>query len=205
MRASGKRQQLIEREASSLIYMNEAWYKALVFLVLLALSVGIIALVFGSIYMASSPVEKQGNSIYTNTSIGQQITGNVRFNQFACDASTTYTVSVCSLFCGTQNTTVNCNTTSPCASTSSGGCYVTTPCDLSSWIGNDLIFAGSQVGTTNVLEVAPTYADCPTRIIYGTTPYRSMIVTDLASVHLVVIGPNALSVISPVFPGITFL
>lgn len=77
------------------------------------------------------------------------------------------------------------------------GCYIVTPCDLSPWIGNEIILTSTLAGTDNILEIAPTYPDCPTRVFRSITPYRRVVLTnDQALVSMIITGPNSITVIA---------
>lgn len=182
----------------SVLFVGELTFKVFAGLALLGFVMGAIALGFSSSYMSSRPLEMQGPVTFTPSNNNGPIQLAQRAQLFTCAPATDYNVSICSSYCGTQNTTLNCNTTanSQCIpSVTPNGCYIVLPCDLGPWVGNEIILTSTLAGTDNILEVAPTYPDCPTRIYRTSTAYRSVVLTGQNTVvSFLITGPNALTV-----------
>lgn len=187
-----------KKSGETMVLIGETWFKTQSFLVGVVACLAVVAFVFGIIYMVNRNVESQNLYRYTPSTNNQDMNFGGRNQFFTCPAGTAYNVSICSSTCSAQNTTVNCNSTAlqNCSPTvPANGCYLTTPCDLSPWIGTDFIFASTVALTDNVLEIAPTYPACPTRIYNGATGYRTVSVNALNSaVQLSIVGPNAMIV-----------
>jgi archaellum component FlaF (FlaF/FlaG flagellin family) len=190
------------------ILVSETWYKLFVGVSTVAFVIAAIALGFSAKYMASNPLETQGPVFFTSSSNNDQVQLAQRAQMFTCAAGTNYTVSICSNYCTGQNTTLNCNTTANNAcvpSVTPNGCYIVTPCDLGPWVGNEIILSGTVASSDNILEVAPTYPACPTRIVRNGTGYRSLVVTNANSlVSLLITGPNTLLVTATPVGTVTF-
>lgn len=182
----------------SVLLVGELTFKVFAGFALLGFVMGAIALGFGSVYMANRPLEMQGPVTFTPSNNNGPIQLAQRAQLFTCAPATDYNVSICSSYCGAQNTTLNCNTTanSQCIpSVTPNGCYIVLPCDLGPWVGNEIILTSTLAGTDNILEVAPTYPDCPTRIYRTSTAYRSVVLTgENTVVSFLITGPNALTV-----------
>lgn len=207
-RSKQQSNEYIGQKGSSTILVTEAWFKSIAGIAIVAFILAVIALAFASVYMSNRPLETQGPVFFTASSNNGQVQLAQRAQMFTCAAGTNYTVSVCSNYCTGQNTTLNCNTTANNACTPSvtpNGCYIVTPCDLGPWVGNELILSGTVASTDNILEVAPTFPACPTRIVRNGTGYRSLVVTNANSlVSLLITGPNTLLVTATPVGTVTF-
>jgi hypothetical protein len=204
-----KQQPIAAKDNASFVLVSEFWFKAAFALGIVSFVVAVIALGFGATYIANRPLEAQGPVTFTPGSNNGPLQLAQRVQLYTCAPATDYNVSICSNYCSVQNTTLNCNTTanSQCIpSVTPNGCYIVLPCDLGPWVGNEILLTSTVAGTDNILEVAPTFPGCPTRINRAGTGYRSVVLSNAnAAVTMVITGPNTLLVTTNPTGSVTFV